>query len=259
MRALAFFGLFALGGLAAAHDIWVEPNVNLVRTGDMVSLSLMLGNHGNKHRDFRLASKVGAGDKRLFVIDPSGQRLDLTPSLIDNGNSDEEGFWSARFTPSAPGLYLVTSHFDKVMSYAPVRDVKSAKTFFVSTPTLDQVTGENSGFDRVLGHALELVPIVNPVTPFGAGSNLKLRVLYKGKPLPNAKVSFIPRGAKLTGEIDPVYERKTDAKGEASLTLREANTYLVAAHVTDEKAKGAGYGSIHYSATLCLIVPGKSR
>lgn len=244
-----------MGGLAAAHDIWIEPNVNLVRTGEAVSLALMLGNHGNKHRDFRLASKVSSEDRRLFVIDPSGRRIDLTASLIDNGSAPEEGFWSGRFTPSAPGLYLAASQFDKVMSYAPVRDVKSAKTFFVASPSLDQVGPENPGFDRVLGHALELVPLVNPVTPFGSGSTLKVRVLYKGKPFPNAKVSFIPRGAKLTGEIDVRFERKTDAKGEATLTLPEANTYLIATHFTDEKAKGAGYGSIHYSATLCLFVP----
>lgn len=237
-----------------AHDIWVEPNVTLVRTGDAVSLSLMLGNHGNAHRDFRLANKVGAGDRQLFVIDPEGKRLDLTRSLIDNGYAPEEGFWSARFTPTSPGLYLAASRFDKVMSYAPVRDIKSAKTFFVASSSLDKVAASNAGFDRVLGHALELVPVVSPV--LGAGGSLRVRLLYQGKPLSRTKVSFIPRGAKLQGEIDPHFERMTDANGEAALTLREANTYLIAAHVTDEKSKGKGYGSIHYGATLCLVVPG---
>ncbi|CAN5508378.1 hypothetical protein BH11ARM2_BH11ARM2_12530 [soil metagenome] len=46
----------------------------------------------------------------------------------------------------------------------------------------------------------------------------------------------------------------TDAKGEAQLTLKEANAYLIAAHVHDDKASGEGYKSIGYSATLCLLV-----
>lgn len=253
MKGLAILGFGLLGGAASAHDIWVEPNVNVVRTGASVSLSLMLGNHGNSHRDFRLANKVGAGDRKLFVFDPQGRKVDLTSSLVDNGYTAEEGFWSARFTPTAPGLHLAGSQMDKVMSYAPVRDIKSAKTFFVASPSLDQVAASNAGFDRVLGDALELVPVVSPTV--GAGGVLKVRLLYKGKPMPKTKVSFIPRGAKLEGAIDPRFEKLTDTNGEATLPLREANTYLIAAHFTDEKAKGKGYASIHYGATLCLVVP----
>jgi hypothetical protein len=257
LRLASVLALTLLGGIASAHDIWVEPNVNLVRTGDPVSLALMLGNHGNVHRDFRLASKVGVGDRSLWLVDPNGNRSNLTPSLTDRGYAPEEGFWSARFTPSTPGLYLAASTMDKVMSYAPVRDVKSAKAFFMASPTLDRLPERNPGFDRVLGHPLELVPIVNPITHFQAGSMLRVRLLYKGKPLAKTKVSFIPRGVKLMGDVDPRFERTTDANGEASLTLREANTYLVAAHHADDAAKGKGYESVHYSATLCLVVPAK--
>ena len=85
---------------------------------------------------------------------------------------------------------------------------------------------------------------------------MKVRVLYKGKPAANTKVSFIPKGSELRGDLDASYEKMTDAKGEAQLTLREANSYLVAAHVSDPEAKGTGYKSIGYSATLCILVPG---
>lgn len=259
MRATTLLGL-VVGLLApvgaSAHDIWIEPSTNLVRSGDWLNLSLMLGNHGNEHRDFRLASKVSAGDQHLSVLGPNGKLLDLTPSLIDNGYTPQEGFWSARFQPDTSGMYMAVSTLDKVMSYAPVRDIKSAKTFFVVSGSLDKVAEKNPGFDRVLEHPLELVPVVNPVTPFGAGSVMKVRLLYKGKPLAKSKISFIPRGGELRGEIDPSYEKMTDAQGEAQLTLREANTYLIAAHVHDGEAKGKGYESIGYSATLCLVVPG---
>lgn len=251
----ALFLLVAATSVASAHDIWLEATANVVRTGEWISLNLMLGNHGNQHRDFRLAGKVMAGDQRLLLIDPKGNQVDLTPSLVDRGYTPQEGFWSARAVASMPGLYTAVSTFDKVMSYAPVRDIKCAKTFFVASKSLDRVPEKNPGFGRRVGAPLELVPVVNPITPFGPGSNLRVRLLFKGKPYANAKVSFIPRGAELKGEIDPTYERTTNANGEASLTLKEANPYLVVAHVKDATAKGEGYDSINYSATLTLIVP----
>lgn len=244
-----------LAASVSAHDIWVETTANLVRAGDWVGVSLMLGNHGNGHRDFRLASKVAAGDQNLTVFGPKGQKWDIGSSLADNGFGPKEGFWAGKFQADEPGLYIAASSFDKVMTFGPVRDVKSAKAFFVVTPSMDKVSMDNPGFDRVLGHPLELVPVVNPVTPMGPGSKLKVRVLFQGKPMANVKVSFIPRGSELKGEIDAAYERMTDAEGEAELELREPNAYLVAARFVDDKAKGEGYESIHYSATMFMLLP----
>jgi len=48
-----------LARTALAHDTWVQTNTNLIRSGDAVHVDLMLGNHGNDHRDFKLASKTG--------------------------------------------------------------------------------------------------------------------------------------------------------------------------------------------------------
>jgi uncharacterized GH25 family protein len=144
---------------------------------------------------------------------------------------------------------------DKVVRYAPVRSVKSAKTCFVLSKSLDGVPRDNPGFDRVLGHALELVPEANPVTPMGPGTPIKVRLLYKGKPLAGARVSFIPRGTTLAEGFDKRYERKTDAKGRARFTPTEGNYYLVVAHHLEPKEAGKGYKSTKYSATLAVLVP----
>src|SRR5687767_13882269 len=85
-------------GPAPAHDPWVQTNTNLVRTGDAVHVDLMLGNHGNDHRDFKLASKFSpAMAKTLDVIAPDGTRYDLKPDLVDLGYGPKEGFHSAKF------------------------------------------------------------------------------------------------------------------------------------------------------------------
>ena len=103
MRAAVAIALLAVAALATAgfaHDTWVQTNTNLVRVGDAVHVDLLLGNHGNDHRDFRLAGKVPLDGAALETIDPQGNRFDLKPGLADTGYAPQEGFWTARFAPA---------------------------------------------------------------------------------------------------------------------------------------------------------------
>lgn len=245
----------ALMSQALAHDIWIEANQSLIRSGSQISLALMLGNHGNHHRDFRLASKVPAGQQDLRILNPGGKFLDLTPSLVDNGYEPKEGFWSATFQAQEPGIYQAVSLFDQVMSYAPVRDIKCAKAYFAVAASLDRPVRVDKGFQQRVGAELELVPITNPIYGLGSGSEFSVQLIYKGKPLAGSVVSFIPKGVNLHGDIDEAYEVKTNSKGVSTLTLKQAGQWLLAAHIKDESAKGNGYNSIGYSATIHLLVP----
>src|SRR5688572_24167831 len=94
--------VFACGS-AAAHDTWVETNTALVRVGDRVDVDLKLGNHGNNHRDFKLAGKQSLDGLALEVVAPSGKRFDLKPDLADLGYAPKEGYWSASLTTSEAG------------------------------------------------------------------------------------------------------------------------------------------------------------
>ncbi|MGH7224135.1 MAG: DUF4198 domain-containing protein [Gemmataceae bacterium] len=247
--------LFVLAAALSAHDTWVQTNINVVRAGDSVHIDLMLGNHGNDHRDFKLAGKIDLESCTLTVVAPDGKSYDLKDRLVDTGYTPKEGYWTVSFTAAKPGLYLVVNTVDKVVSYAPQRTIKSAKTFFVLSKSLDKVARDNPGFDKPLGHPLELVPESSPVTPMGPGTPIKVKLLYKGKPLADARVSFIPRGATLSEGFDRRYERKTDKDGRASFTPKEGNYYLVVAHHLEPNESGAKYKSTKYSATLTVLVP----
>jgi uncharacterized GH25 family protein len=243
-------------GPAVAHDTWVETHTNLIRAGDAVHIDLKLGNHGNDHRDFKLASKITLDGCTLDLIAPSGQRYDLESNLSDLGYAPTDGYWSARFTGVEPGLYCVAHSLDKVVNHGrPVRSIKSGKTFFVVSPSLDRVSQENPGYDKPLGHPLEIVPVVNPVTPMGPGQPISVRLLHNGRPLANARVSFIPRGHTLQEGFDPEHERTTNEKGEASFTPRSGNVYLVVAHRHADDESGDDYEATLYSATLTVFVP----
>ena len=259
MNRLAIPILLFLPAIASAHDAWVQTNTNLVRSGDAIHVDLMLGNHGNEHRDFKIAGKVALEGSSLQVVGPDGKAFDLKDRLVDTGYAPREGYWSARFAPSKPGLYVVAHKSDQVMTHAPERSIKGAKTCFIASPTLDRVAADTPGFDRPVGHDLELVPVLNPVTPMGPGSPIRVRLLYKGKPIAGERVSFIPRGVALKPGLDDQFERTTDAKGEAEFEPTEGNYYLLAAHKVEPKQSGTldgkPYESTKYGATLIVYVP----
>jgi uncharacterized GH25 family protein len=257
---IAFLSFLLLMTVAPvlAHDTWVEANTNIIRAGDAVHIDLKLGNHGNDHRDFKLAGKADLDACTLDVIAPDGNRLAVKDLLVDLGYAPKEGYWSTKFAATKPGLYAVAHQMDKVVNHGrPVRAIKSGKTFFVVSSSLDRVPLLNPGFDRPLGHALEIVPVINPVTPMGPGMLIDVRVLLKGKPMANARVSFIPRGHVLKSGYDETYERKTGSDGRATFTPTTGNSYLVVTHHKAEKESGKDYEQTDYSATLVVFVPEK--
>jgi uncharacterized GH25 family protein len=255
---LALLLLLWSGACGHAHDTWVQTNTNVIRTGDAIHIDLMLGNHGNDHRDFKLASKLAGEHIQTFeVVGPDGKRWDLKPTMVDLGYDPKEGFWSAKFVPAQPGLYVAAQTTDRVLPYGekPYRGIKCGKTYFVVSPSLDKVASSNPGFDKPLGHRLELVPEANPVTPMGPGTPLKLKLLFAGKPLPGIKVSFIPRGVKLKDGMDNEHERVTDKEGQVAFTPRTGTFFLVVAHYDRPDEKGKDYDKTKYSATLTVLVP----
>lgn len=241
-----------------AHDTWVQTNAHIVRTGDAVHIDLLLGNHGNNHRDFKIAGKLPVESVGSFVVvAPDGKSYDLKPDLSDVGYAPKEGFHTAKFAPAKAGLYVAAQSSDGVVNHGkPVRAVRSAKVFFLASNSLDKVPAHLSGFEKPLGHKLELVPEANPVAPMGPGTAIKVKLLLNGKPLAGERVSFVPRGVALKEGADDAHDRTTDKDGRASFTPRTGNYYLVVAHhETDEK--GEKYEATKYAATLVVFVPEK--
>ena len=244
--------LMALSGLARAHDTWVQSGPLVARYQDVVHIDLMLGNHGNNHRDFKLASKITLAPCTLEVIAPDGKRTDLKPSVVDMGSAEKEGFWSAKMVADQKGIYQVVHTLDTL--HGKTRAIKSSKSYFISSTCFGSIP--TNGKDRVvsLNKGLEFV-LETPIETISAKRELKLRVLWNGKPLPGVSVAFVPRGAKLTEESDPQFERTSDASGYVTFTPKEGNLLLAVAHHIAAEEKGEGYDKTHYGATMVLPVP----
>jgi uncharacterized GH25 family protein len=248
--------LAATAVVARAHDTWLQTATTVVRPADVVHVDLALGNHGNDHRDFKYAGKLASLDGgTVEVIAPAGTRHDLAPEMIDLGYAAKEGFWSARFVPAAEGLHTVAHRLDRIRETK--RSVKSAKTFFVVAEKLDREPKATAEHATPLGHDLELVAETHPVIGMGPGRPIAVRLLFKGRPLADERVSFIPRGATLAEGFDPKFERRTDAEGRCRWETTEGTYVLVVAHREEPAEKGAGYETTKYSATLVVNVPGR--
>lgn len=240
--------------VAVAHDTWVQVSAAMVRPDDVVHVGLFLGNHGNEHRDFKIAGKVGSlDDVQLDVIAPDGRKTDLVPDMVDLGYAPKEGFWSGRFVPAAEGLYCA-SHFRQGVRHGAM-GFKGGKTFFLVSQSLDKPTKPQGPLPAPLGHPLEFVLESHPVIGCGPGKPIAVQLLFKGKPLAGQIVSFIPRGATLAAGFDPECERKTDAEGRCRYTPKEGNLVLVVTHLVKPEEKGEGFEKTSYAATLVLDVP----
>jgi uncharacterized GH25 family protein len=239
---------------ASAHDTWVQVSSNVVRPDDVVHVDLMLGNHGNDHRDFKIAGKLGSLEgTTLAVVGPTGKRTDLMPNLVDLGYAPKEGFWSGRFVAAEEGLHCVAHTRDGIRHAS--RGLKSAKAYFLVSESLDRLPAATRQFAEPLGHPLELVLESHPVLECGPGKKIAVRLLFRGRPLTDHRVSFIPRGGNLKPDFDPDHERRTDAEGRCSYEPAEGDLLLVVAHHSSAEEKGEGYDKTSYSATLVLNVP----
>lgn len=236
-----------------AHDTWVEVNSPEVRKGNVVYVALKLGNHGNEHRDFKLHSLITLDHVKLAVNMPCGCTKDIKPGLTATASEPKQGYWTARYTSTKPGLHVVSHELDTL--HGKIRAIKSAKTYFVVGSDAGATKGPLAKCSAPLGHPLELIPLTNPVTESGPGLPIRLRVIFENKPLAGARVSFIPRGQQLKEGFDEQFERRSDEKGIVEFTPADANLILAVAHHLEPTRSGDGFDSTHYAATLTIAVP----
>lgn len=240
----------ALGAtLTNGHDTWVEVSSPEVRSGGLVHVDLKLGNHGNDHRDFKLHSLITLDHASLTVVEPCGCKTDMVPKLRPTAYEPKQGYWTSGFSPKKPGLHAVAHQLD--LLHGRTRAIKSAKSFFlVGAP--GEVATDHS---QPLGHSLEIVPLTHPVAETASGKPFRVRVLFQGEPLAEARITSIPRGENLSEGFDARYEKMTDKNGEAEFQPSEANLYLFVVHLRKPDESGDGYDGTHYAATLTATIP----
>jgi len=253
---LALLPVSQLMSKAAAHDTWVEVNSPYVRSGDPVFVNLCLGNHGNSARDYRLASRLAKLDGvQLVATYTDGESLSLVGSLKSFGSAEKEGYWTAVFHPQKDGQYVVEQKLD--ILHGPARAVHGGRAFF-SVGDQSQLATDWKLPNAQIEMPLQLTPITSPYD-WKVGSEVEFKVFFQGKPLPDARVSFLPLGVELGSEFDDKYERTTDANGTVRFAAPNANRYLVVTKLKRPEDKGDGYDATYYTATCTLVASQMKR
>jgi nickel transport protein len=251
--ALAATLLFGSAGPLSAHDAWITLSGPAEARRAVV-------NYG--HPDDRPAAFA---DK---VVDLVAITAKARSSLLDGlAAASENGVQIARSKPfEDAGHTLLAARYDNgfwvkttdgLYRNATRRLVPDAAESFWSGKFAKALSGADAPWQEVLGHDLELVPLSDPAKA-RPGETLKVKVLFRGKPLAEAEVE---RGDGKTAVAEKdIPKFKTDADGVATIPIAKPGAHLlVIDHRTAPSATPDQATADLYNATLWFNVGGKRR
>jgi uncharacterized GH25 family protein len=254
--------LFLIVFPARAHDLWLIPPEN-----GMVGKPIVI--RANVGMDFPKSEHTPdpAVFKRRLFIGPDGKQGELRAA----GNKEKSGL--LEFQATLPGVYvlavetqpkMITLKADAFNAYLIDDGLPHIYRLRHKEKTLDQPGREryskyckalvkvgSGGGDpcKAAGLLLEIVPLRDPFA-LKSGDSLPVRVLFQGKPLPEANVGWQLPG---DGNVARGYVR-TDDKGHALIPVVRAGLMTIRlTHMTRPKTKDYEWES--FWTTLTFRVP----
>jgi uncharacterized GH25 family protein len=239
---------------AAAHDFWIEPSTFRPAVGTTFTTGLRVG------QDFLgdPVPRVTAGIDRFFVRDAEGER-----EVIGRENRDPAGYVHIE----VPGLAIVgyrskpsrldldAVKFEEFLRQEGLEAISALRATRGESTKPDHeifsrcakaliVAGgaQPSGYDKVLGFRLELVP---ETSPYGARS--RFRLLYEGKPLQGALVIALSQSEGAARML-----ARTDRQGRVEFSFPRNGVWLVkSVHmIPAPAASGVEWESLWASVTF---------
>lgn len=210
----AFLITVLVAHLALAHDILLIPQA----AGNQVKL---LGRYGEPG-SWGSASTSKMMD--VIAYQPDGKTVSLNKGLKQDGANLQ---LAPVDTAGKPGLWLFTAAYDGgfTVKTKDGRTINSTKMDYSNAEssyhnlkfgkTLVAAGEAKTGFNRVVGHKLEIVPQANPFT-LAPGAKLPVLVLYDGKPLAGEEVEAGDENVLMWPNTE---KPKTDAKGIAMMPV----------------------------------------
>jgi len=224
-----------LSGLYS-HDFWLVPQKFRVSPGETFILS------ANTGMDFPKSLSAVTPDRfDQFILINDSDRKNLKDhkakgnSLITQITCEEAGTYVVGASLKPNEIRLTAQEFNEYLQLDGLPDIyqlrkregildKDAVEFYSKYPkTIIQVGDRlDETPTRPAGLILEIVPQSNPYG-LKRGDTLDVIVLFKGKRLPGAEISwsFPGQGDKFAGSI------KTDTDGKAPIPLIQAGPYVI--------------------------------
>ena len=221
---------------AAAHDFWIEPSTFRPTTGQIVTVTLRVGQKLDGDPVPRVPQLI---DRFVLIGDgaevPVIGRSGAAPAGITRVG-DAGAHWIGYQSypspsPSTRRSSIPTSAtrgskgFARCGRNGGVRrpEPRALLPLRESAARRRKPAERSAVIDKPLGFTLELVPRKNPYA-ITAGNDLPLTLLFRGKPLANALVVAMNRD-----EPEKAIRVRTDAKGRVSLPITKPGFWLIKA------------------------------
>lgn len=214
---------------AKAHNLWIGLDHYDYRAGETARVFLYLA-HSIPFADLARPERM----KEFICITPSGNKKKLVPRSHDPKSFfnevslplsvEEEGTYLAAVAMK-PIFVTLTPQGRKRQSKKRLPDAISCRHVeFFSKAFFYAGKPKGDGYKKILGHALEAVPQVDPCT-IKSGDYLPLKVLFKGKPLAGQFVYATYVG--FSTREDYAFATKTDGKGLARIKILKPGIWWV--------------------------------
>ena len=235
MKRLALL-LLALPSVAAAHDFWIEPSTFRPAAKSSVEIRLRVGEHYlGDPVPRRPASQLVRFDAYTSsgIIRTSGAEGDEPAGSVIVPRS---GLTLVAYESKPAFVELTEAKLDQYLREEGLESVREMRkrSAFAREPwreiyarcaksLLSTGLGSASGFNKPVGMPLELIPEKNPYA-LGAGTTLPVRLLYRGKGLPDALVVAVSKA-----QPDQRVAARSDKEGRVRLKLDPAGEWLIKA------------------------------
>lgn len=224
---------------ALAHNLWLNPGDYYPEVGSTVDIGI---GWGHKYPASRIDQEVKEGRvQEIQAVDPDGRTIHLTkvsPALYQL-RIQKAGAYLVT-AKIKPGVFTMTAEGRKWGDKKSVANPIKCTNFHIEAKTVIIAGGEEKNLGQPAGQPLEVIPLTN-LHNLRSGDKLKVKVLYKGNPLPDAKVratyagfeaeDIAPHATSQKGRQDggrhfPV-ETVTDDQGRAIVQVDKAGYWMI--------------------------------
>jgi uncharacterized GH25 family protein len=226
-RNIAMWALIAgvLGTPAFGHDITLWPE----QDGKAIKLKMYYGDPG----DYQPIDKIRFVD--LAVFDSKDVKISFIHDIERGADNKVLSTPTLRLGDWPAGTYVVASRYDNgfYIHDGENRAVATTREWFPEaidsahyqkfSKALFHIGASSGGFDRVIGHRLELIPRADPFAPKDGGT-LPVELRFDGAVL---KDHIVEVGDETAASKGP--ELKTDSRGIVLVKLDHKGFYRMAA------------------------------
>jgi nickel transport protein len=209
LRTLTMLGGIAFSNTVFAHEVTLFPE----QDRDLIRVVARYGDPGQYEKIYRIRllslDSIAPDGKISFLMTTARAVSDeLSLEALDRlREGSVNGVWTFSSTYDN-GFYVHAADGHAIATtLADYPSAADSAHYLKYSKALLRIGLMSHGYDRILGHRLELVPLANPFS-VAVGVSIPIEVLFQGKPLAGATVEI---GDDQTARRNP--EQKTDSLG----------------------------------------------